>query len=127
MKVRYFAWVRERVGKPEEDIELPSTITTVADLMAYLAEQYSASEVASALAAYVTGNVACNLFGRLMSASLASSFGLEVNFYVFAALNLAGAVLVFFALKKMSPNSCRRRTDSLKPLAPCSTSSSVSL
>jgi predicted MFS family arabinose efflux permease len=71
--------------------------------MAYLAEQYSANEVASALAAYVTGNVACNLFGRLMSASLASSFGLEVNFYVFAALNLAGAVLVFFALQKMAP------------------------
>ncbi|MBL9095356.1 MAG: MFS transporter [Alphaproteobacteria bacterium] len=71
--------------------------------MAYLAEQYSASEVASALAAYVTGNVACNLFGRLMSASLASSFGLEVNFYVFAALNLAGALLVFFALKQMAP------------------------
>jgi predicted MFS family arabinose efflux permease len=71
--------------------------------MAYLAEQYSADEVASALAAYVTGNVACNLFGRLMSASLASSFGLEVNFYVFAALNLAGAALVFFALQKMQP------------------------
>jgi predicted MFS family arabinose efflux permease len=71
--------------------------------MAYLAEEYSASEVASALAAYVTGNVACNLFGRLMSASLASSFGLEVNFYVFAALNLAGAALVFFTLKQMAP------------------------
>ena len=71
--------------------------------MAYLAEQYSANEIASALAAYVTGNVACNLFGRLMSASLASSFGLEVNFYVFAALNLAGAVLVFFTLKQMQP------------------------
>lgn len=73
--------------------------------MAYLAEQYSASDVASALAAYVTGNVACNLFGRLMSASLASSFGLEVNFYVFAALNLAGATVVFFALKRMAPMS----------------------
>jgi predicted MFS family arabinose efflux permease len=71
--------------------------------MAYLAEQYSADEVASALAAYVTGNVACNLFGRLMSASLASSFGLEINFYVFAALNLAGAALVFFTLQKMQP------------------------
>ena len=73
--------------------------------MAYLAEQYSARDVASALAAYVTGNVACNLFGRLMSASLASSFGLEINFYVFAALNLAGATVVFFALKRMSPMS----------------------
>lgn len=73
--------------------------------MAYLAEQYSAKEVAGALAAYVTGNVACNLFGRLMSASLASSFGLEVNFFVFAGLNLAGAVLVFFTLKQMAPMS----------------------
>ncbi|NOT42209.1 MAG: MFS transporter [Alphaproteobacteria bacterium] len=71
--------------------------------MAYLAEHYSASDVASALAAYVTGNVACNLFGRLMSASLASSFGLEVTFFVFAALNLAGAVLVYFTLQRMAP------------------------
>ena len=71
--------------------------------LAYLAEQYSAGAVASALAAYVTGNVACNLFGRLMSASLASSFGLEVNFFVFAALNLAGAILVFFTLQRMQP------------------------
>jgi MFS transporter, YNFM family, putative membrane transport protein len=71
--------------------------------MAYLAEQYSASDVASALAAYVTGNVACNLFGRLMSASLASSFGLEVTFFVFAALNLAGAALVYFTLQRMAP------------------------
>jgi len=71
--------------------------------MAYLAEQYSATEVAGALAAYVTGNVACNLFGRLMSASLASSFGLETTFYVFAALNLAGAALVFFTLNQMAP------------------------
>ncbi|MBP6010899.1 MAG: MFS transporter [Alphaproteobacteria bacterium] len=73
--------------------------------MAYLAEQYSASDVASALAAYVTGNVACNLFGRLMSASLASTFGLEVNFYVFALLNLTGAAVVFVALKRMAPMS----------------------
>jgi MFS transporter, YNFM family, putative membrane transport protein len=71
--------------------------------MAYLAEHYSASEVAGALAAYVTGNVACNLFGRLMSASLASSFGLEVTFFVFAALNLAGAAIAFFTLKSMAP------------------------
>jgi predicted MFS family arabinose efflux permease len=71
--------------------------------MAYLAEHYSATDVASALAAYVTGNVACNLFGRLMSASLASSFGLEVTFFVFAVLNLAGAALVYFTLQRMAP------------------------
>ena len=32
MKVRYFAWVRERVGKAEEDIDPPPGIATVGDL-----------------------------------------------------------------------------------------------
>ena len=36
MKLRYFAWVRERVGKPEEEVELPAGIATVADLMNWL-------------------------------------------------------------------------------------------
>lgn len=39
MKVRYFAWVRERVGKAEEDIDPPAGVTTVADLVAWLARQ----------------------------------------------------------------------------------------
>ncbi len=39
MKVRYFAWVRERVGKPEEDIEPPAGIATVGELMNWLAER----------------------------------------------------------------------------------------
>jgi molybdopterin synthase sulfur carrier subunit len=39
VKVRYFAWVRERVGKPEEDIELPSGVSTVAELMTWLARR----------------------------------------------------------------------------------------
>jgi sulfur-carrier protein len=37
MKIRYFAWVRERIGKTEEDIELPPTVATVGDLMTWLA------------------------------------------------------------------------------------------
>ena len=39
MKVRYFAWVRERVGKPEEEIDLPASIATIADLMSFLAQR----------------------------------------------------------------------------------------
>ncbi|TIV10043.1 MAG: MFS transporter, partial [Mesorhizobium sp.] len=35
--------------------------------MAYLAEHFSARQTTGALAAYVTGNVASNFFGRLMS------------------------------------------------------------
>jgi MFS transporter, YNFM family, putative membrane transport protein len=71
--------------------------------MAYLAEHLSAEETASALAAYITGVVASNLVGRLMSAMVADIAGLGVNFYVFAALNLLGATLVFFKLDRMSP------------------------
>ena len=36
MKVLYFAWLRERIGKPEEDVELPASIATVGDLMDWL-------------------------------------------------------------------------------------------
>ena len=39
MKVRYFAWVRERVGKPEEEIELPASVATVGELMDWLAKR----------------------------------------------------------------------------------------
>ena len=35
-KLIYFAWVRERIGKLEEDVELPSGIETVADLLRWL-------------------------------------------------------------------------------------------
>ncbi len=71
--------------------------------LAYLAEQCSAKATAGAFPAYITGNVASNLFGRLMSAALADHLGLAVNFYVFALLNLSGAVLVYFTLKRARP------------------------
>ncbi len=44
MKLLYFSWVRERLGKAEEEIEPPVGIATVAELMAWLAgkgEQYA--------------------------------------------------------------------------------------
>jgi MFS transporter, YNFM family, putative membrane transport protein len=66
--------------------------------LSYLGEQCSAEDAAGAFAAYITGNVASNLVGRLMSAALADHLGLAANFYVFAALNLAGAVLAYFYL-----------------------------
>ncbi len=36
MKLVYFAWVRERIGKPEEEVELPASVATVADLLRWL-------------------------------------------------------------------------------------------
>jgi molybdopterin synthase sulfur carrier subunit len=44
MKLRYFAWVRERVGKAEEDIDVPSGVATVGELMTWLSgrgEEYA--------------------------------------------------------------------------------------
>ena len=32
----YFAWVRERIGKPGETLTLPETVRTVADLLNHL-------------------------------------------------------------------------------------------
>jgi MFS transporter, YNFM family, putative membrane transport protein len=71
--------------------------------LAYLGEECSASDAAGAFAAYITGNVASNLFGRLMSAAVADHLGLAANFYVFALLNLAGALLVYFTLGRTTP------------------------
>jgi molybdopterin synthase sulfur carrier subunit len=44
MKVLYFAWVRERVGRPEETVEPPPSVRTVADLIGWLSgrgEEYA--------------------------------------------------------------------------------------
>lgn len=62
--------------------------------LAHLGERCGSREAAGAFAAYITGNVASNLVGRLMSAAIADHFGLASNFIAFAALNLSGAVLV---------------------------------
>jgi molybdopterin synthase sulfur carrier subunit len=39
VKVRYFAWVRERIGFAEEEIDPPAAIATVAELIAWLAQR----------------------------------------------------------------------------------------
>ncbi len=36
MKLVYFAWVRERVGKPDEIVSPPADVATVADLILWL-------------------------------------------------------------------------------------------
>ncbi len=78
--------------------------------MAYLAEQCSAKDTATALAAYITGGVASNLIGRLLSAAVADHFGLAWNFYAFALLNLSGAALVLFSLSRTTPMAATEPT-----------------
>jgi MFS transporter, YNFM family, putative membrane transport protein len=77
--------------------------TAFALTLSYLAEQCSAAETAGAFAAYITGNVASNLVGRLMAAAAVDHLGLAGNFYLFAALNLAGAALVYVGLARTVP------------------------
>jgi molybdopterin synthase sulfur carrier subunit len=36
MKLIYFAWVRERIGKADEEVSPPASVATVSDLMAWL-------------------------------------------------------------------------------------------
>ncbi len=37
LKILYFAWIRERVGITEEDVDVPSTLSTLSDLAHWLA------------------------------------------------------------------------------------------
>lgn len=94
--------------------------------LAHLGETYRDGEAAALFAAYITGNVASNLFGRLLAAGVADHFGLATSFTVFAGLNLLGAAFAFAGLRAMplaaigvsDPASMRRPspTDLLAPL-----------
>ena len=75
--------------------------------LAHLGEQSSEREAATAFAAYITGNVASNLIGRLLSAGIADHLGLAANFLIFATLNLSGAALVSFTIHTMQPQRSR--------------------
>ena len=35
-KLKYFAWVRERIGEREEEADIPASVVTVADLLSWL-------------------------------------------------------------------------------------------
>ncbi len=36
MRIVYFAWLRERLNKTEEDVELPASVQTIGELMDWL-------------------------------------------------------------------------------------------
>jgi sulfur-carrier protein len=39
LKLVYFAWVRERVGRTDEEVEIPAGLATVADLVRWLKQR----------------------------------------------------------------------------------------
>jgi molybdopterin synthase sulfur carrier subunit len=46
MKVRYFAWLRERLNRGEEDIDPPAEVITVGDLIQWLRDRDEAADLA---------------------------------------------------------------------------------
>lgn len=66
--------------------------------LTYLSEECTVTAVGGAMAAYITGNVASNLFGRLLASEVANSLGLTESFLTFAGLNLLGALIAFLYL-----------------------------
>jgi MFS family permease len=70
--------------------------------LAYLGEHYSAADSASAFAAYITGSVASNLIGRLLSAAVADHFGL-------APTSISSLVSIFWARFSSISQSTKRR------------------
>ncbi len=52
MKALYFAWVREKIGKSEEEISPPADIATVGELIAWLSHRGEEYEQA-----FATGTV----------------------------------------------------------------------
>jgi predicted MFS family arabinose efflux permease len=83
--------------------------------LAHLGEECSAMDAGGAFAAYITGNVASNLIGRLISAGVADHLGLAANFYFFSVLNLAGAVLVYFTIHGTEPMPAMQGTAPTRP------------
>jgi molybdopterin synthase sulfur carrier subunit len=71
VKLRYFAWVRERIGRPEEDLDPPAEVATVGDLLAWL--QGRGPEYEHALAEASVIRVAVDQVHVQRSASLAGA------------------------------------------------------
>ncbi len=70
--------------------------------LTYLSEICTINAIGGAMAAYITGNVASNLFGRLMASGLADTLGLTESFLGFAALNLLGALAAYLYFGRYS-------------------------
>lgn len=46
MKIRYFAWLRERLNRGEEEVSPPPEVTTVAELIQWLRSRDEAADLA---------------------------------------------------------------------------------
>lgn len=46
MKILYFAWLRERLDRGEEDVSPPQSVRTIADLIGWLRQRDEAADLA---------------------------------------------------------------------------------
>lgn len=70
----------------------------IAVTMAYVAEEWPAEHVGTAMSAYVTGNVLAGVVGRLMTGWIAARFGWNWSFIALGALDLIGGLIVLRGL-----------------------------
>jgi YNFM family putative membrane transporter len=69
--------------------------------IAYIAEEWGASGAAPVvMSAYVTGNVAANMLGRMIAGAAAQHASWHVAFLAMAGLNLSGAALLYAVLPR---------------------------
>jgi molybdopterin synthase sulfur carrier subunit len=77
LRILYFAWLRERIGTAEEEVEVPDSVGTVADLTAWLAARGAA--FASAFSA--TRAIRCAVNQSFAASGSRVSAGDEVAFF----------------------------------------------
>lgn len=77
VKLRYFAWVRERIGRAQDIVDPPANVTTIAELVAWLKTQ--GAEYEAAFAEADTVRAAINM--SHVDASSVIGPGAEVAFF----------------------------------------------
>jgi molybdopterin synthase sulfur carrier subunit len=76
MKILYFAWLRERLNRGEEEVFTPAEIGTVAELIDWLASRDEAFAIAVQKRALIKAAVDAKLVGHDASIRGASSVAL---------------------------------------------------
>ena len=57
MIIKYFSWIREHVGKSEEEINLPESVITIDDLINYLISENDVYKIAFLKSQYLVTNL----------------------------------------------------------------------
>ncbi len=76
LRILYFAWLRERLGTAEEEVEVPAGVATVADLTAWLSARGG-----GVAAAFATRTIRCAVNQAFAAADTPLAAGDEVAFF----------------------------------------------